>query len=237
MEIIDLKNIDFFIVCDLETTGTDVHLVDWITGSFSKIDKRTFKTLSELDLKSRPSNHWCEDARRTHRIPYHEAIEYPERKESLQKLIDWLPPRGTFAFVCHANPNPFINGNDFKMGKHFCHFDLGVLKWDFALQDRIFDFYRLFDEQKVISTRKIALEFFGQDKALNLAEICANLGIKMDGSHHDARADRLACEKILRKYIHESGSQFFGIRDSKLDFAISEIQENCSMEEQQRFGL
>lgn len=228
-----IRSVEYLITNDFESTGTDVMRCDWITGSFGKIRISDFQTLDELEVKSRP-NHWDEDARKIHRISRQTAAEYPERSESLQKVIDFLPPRSKFAFVCHANPTPFNQNIRQRVNTHF---DLALLKWDFLTQERYFDFHKYFDESKVISTQFIAREYFGLAKELNLEQVCEKLGIKMIGNHHDARADRLASEQILRRFMNENGFFNVGNGHAKLDFAISEIQENNGMEKQQRFGL
>lgn len=229
-----LNDAKFFIVCDLETTGVDVHKCDWITGSFSRIRISDFCTESELELKSRPVNHWDEEARYIHRIPRHKAMEFPERAAALESLTSWLPPRSEFVFVCHANPRPF----NFAVKNHTnTHFDFAALKWDFFMQNRLFDFYKFFDNHKILSTKTLANDFFGLSPELNLKEVCANLSIPMIGEHHDAQADRKACEQILRKYLNEIGFYSIGDRGSKLDSPILDVQENSSLAQQQRFNF
>ena len=231
------NGIDFFIVCDLETTGTDPMRCDWITGSFSRMRVSDLIIESEIELKSRPSNHWDDEARYIHRIPYHKAIEFPERKKTLQNLIDWLPPREKFAFVCHANPTPWIEFGNFQRGKHNSHFDLAMIKWDFTVQERYFDFYKIFDEKKIISTQEISRNFFGVPKEFDLKRTCDMIGIKMSGDHHDCKADRVASQEILKRFLNESGRITLRNRDSKLNSRVFKVQKNHSVAKQQRFDV
>ena len=235
---IDLINwptdIETIVTCDLETTGVDVMRCCWITGSFGLLDAKTLETIDELELTSRP-NHWDEEARYIHRISKQTADKFPERSESLERLLNFLPPKGTFAFACHASASHKSSTQNWQ--KVFAHFDFAILKWDFVCQDRWFDFHKYFSDELVISSTEICRQHFGVDKKLNLKESCEQLGIPMVGEHHNAKDDRLACESILRKYKNET--TLFNVRErgSKLDSPISEIQENSSVEEQQRFGL
>lgn len=229
-----ISEVEFFIVCDLETTGVDVMRCDWITGSFSRVRCSDFFVESELELKSRPENHWDDEARYIHRIPRHKAETFPPRAESLERLVEWLPERSRFAFVCHANPRPFSFATKQFVNSHF---DLAMIKWDFCVQDKYFDFYKHFDEKKVISTKTIATHYFEIPKEFDLKQVCEAMGIKMIGDHHDANADRKASEEILRRFLNESGRNTFRDRGSKLDSRIFEVQENNRMEEQQRFNV
>lgn len=224
------KNIEAIVSCDLETTGLDVNLgACWITGSFGKLDPVTLQTIDELELKSRPY-HWDEEARRIHRISIHTAREFPEREESLQKLIDWLPKDRNFAFLCHAKSSYF----DSKAKRQInAHFDFAMLKSDFLYQDRYFDFYKYFDEKKIISTITIAKSLGIKDVKLN--DLCEYFKIELN--HHDARSDRIACEEIFRRFYNESNSLSFGDRGSKLNTSIPVIQKDISLEKQQRFGI
>ena len=232
-----IQEVDFFVTCDLETTGTDHMKCDWITGSFGKIEKKSLKTVQELELTSRPVNHWDEDARKHHRFSLATAMEFDYRAESLKKLIAWLPERSKFAFVCHANPEPWIEFGKWSRGRMNSHIDLAMIKWDFFMQDRFFDFHKCFDESKVISTQTIAREYWNLAKELNLKEICDILGVPLEGKHHEARFDRLGCERLLRKYINEQGFSTLRNRHPELDSAIPEIQENQGVAEQQRLGI
>lgn len=223
-------DIDAIISCDLETTGLDVHGACWITGSFGKLHPETLETIDELELKSRPY-HWDEEARRIHRISKKTADNFPERPESLQKLIDWLPKDRKFAFLCHASESSF---NDVTKTHIHAHFDFAMIKMDFAFQDKYFDFYKYFDEKKIISTVTIARALKMQSAKLkNLAD---HFSIELD--HHNAKSDRLACEEIFRRFYFEQNDLFnVGNRGSKLDSAILDVQKSVGMEEQQRFGV
>jgi len=228
------SDIDYILSCDFETTGTDTMRCCWITGSFGLLDAKTLETIDELELESRP-NHWDEEARYIHRISKRTAEKFPRREESLEKLLNFLPPKGTFAFACHASSSHKSANLNWK--KVFVHFDFAILKWDFVCQERWFDFYKYFDDTKIISTIDICREHFKLDKKLNLEEMSKALGMPMKGTHHNAKDDRIACENILRKYKNESNLLNVGERRSKLDSRVLKVQENKGLEEQQRFGI
>lgn len=224
------KEIEFIISCDLETTGLDLNGACWITGSFGKLDPKTLETVDELELKSRPY-HWDEEARRIHRIPHYKAMEFPERKETLDRLIDWLPKDRRFAFLCHASDSQFDTKIKQKVNAHF---DFAMIKADFIFQERYYDFYKYFDHKKIISTVTIARE--RKLESAKLDDLCRHFNINLD--HHEAKSDRLACESILRRFYFEQ-DDLFNERDgrSKLNSGVPEVQKNISMEEQQRFGV
>ena len=188
------KDIDAIISCDLETTGLDIHSACWITGSFGKICPKTFKTIDELELTSRPY-HWDEEARKIHRFSFATANEFDDRQESLNRLIEWLPKNRRFAFLCHASESSF--------GIH-AHFDLAIIKADFLFQDRYFDFYKIFDDKKIISTVTIARALNMESAKLkNLADY-----FKIELDHHNASSDRRACEEIFRRFLSRESNCF-----------------------------
>lgn len=209
-------DIDAIISCDLETTGLDVHGACWITGSFGKLDPVTLETMDELELTSRPY-HWSEEARRIHRFSRHTANEFSPRRESLDKLIEWLPKDRKFAFLCHASESVFDIESKQKINAHF---DFAMIKGDFAYQERYFDFYKYFDEKKIISTVTIARSLKLESAKLN--NLCLQFNIELD--HHNAKSDRLACEELLRRFYFDENDLFSQReRDSKLDTAIFKI--------------
>lgn len=214
------KDIEAIISCDLETTGLDMNLgACWITGSFGKLDPKTLQTIDELELKSRPF-HWDEEARKIHRISIHTAREFPPRDETLDRLIEFLPKNRKFAFLCHASDSTF---NVKTKQKIHAHFDLAMIKADYIFQDRYFDFYKHFDEKKIISTVTIARALGMESAKLN--NLCKHFNIELD--HHNAKSDRLACEELLRRfYFGQSDLLNVRERGSKLDSSILNVQEN-----------
>ena len=224
------NDIEAIISCDLETTGLDMHGACWITGSFGKLDPQTLETIDELELESRPY-HWDEEARRIHRISIHTANKFPKRRESLDRLIEFVPKNRKFAFLCHASKSSFNQETKIHVKAHF---DLAMIKMDFDFQGRYFDFYKIFDENKIISTVTIARDL--KLESAKLDNLCNSFNIKLD--HHNCRSDRLACEELLRRFYFGQNN-LFNVRErgSKLDPRILEIQRNKGLEEQQRFGV
>lgn len=180
------SNKKYLVSCDLETTSLDVFSGDWITGSFGILDIKTLETIDELEIQSRP-NYWNHEAYKIHLIREDKAMTFPDRKESIKKLSKFLPKKD-FIFLCHANPN--------QMGS-FYHFDYAMLKMDFVLNSSIFDFWKIFDDEFVISTVTFAKEMGIKKRKLN--ELAKKYNIELN--HHNAKSDRIAMEKIFKELI------------------------------------
>ena len=222
----------YIVTCDLETTGVDVHGCSWITGSFGGLETSTLNTIRELELESKPF-HWDEEARYIHRISKRRALTFPDRKISLNRLIDFLPPKEDFHFCCHASSSHKSANLSWQRVYH--HFDMAMIRMDFLHQDRHFEFYKYFDLDSIISTTTICREYYKHDKKFLLTDSCKALGIPMVGQHHNAKADRLGCESILRKYKNDKEGLFNERgRDPKLDTRIPDVQLDKGLEEQQR---
>lgn len=183
--------------CDLETTGLDPMGDCWITGSFAVLDFETLEVERELDLQSRPTN-WSQEAFNVHKIREEIAMNFPERKESLKRLVEFVP-KEDFVFLCHAKPDNF---NKATKTASYYHFDFAFLKMDFVYNWDMFIFYQLFSDDRVISTYTIGKQLVNDGKlglsSLKLNLICDHFGIKF--SHHNARSDRIAMEQVLRRF-------------------------------------
>lgn len=187
------------ILCvDLETTGTDTHTGDWITGSFGVYDFKTLEKEREFNLNSRPRK-WSQEAFEVHRIERKEAMSFPKRIETLRELVRNLP-KEKFMFLCHAN---FIN----------LHFDYAFLKSDFVYEVDIFTFWKYFSDLNVFSTHTLA-KFLKKEKmikckSLKLDGLCDHFGIELD--HHEASSDQNACLSVFKKLrgIYERGEDSF----------------------------
>lgn len=198
----------FILSCDLETTGLRPMLNDWITGSFAVLDSRTLQVIRELDLESRPTV-WNDEASAIHGITKSRAMTFPDREESLRKLIDFLPPFRSFWFLCHARPENETG---------FFHYDFAMIKADFFFTLSSFEFWKHFSDQDVISTYSIAKELIKSghlpsDLGKGLSSLSEFFGITLD--HHDARSDRIAMEAIFRRLM--------GLRDGTLRDRHSEL--------------
>lgn len=54
--------------------------------------------------KARPDS-WNENAEKIHKISYAQALTYPDKKEALADLYNWLKQFKTFRFITYANKN------------------------------------------------------------------------------------------------------------------------------------
>jgi len=177
--------------CDLETTGFNPSQDDWITGSFGILDFETLETIDEIELTSRPAN-WSEDAFEIHKIRKAVAMNFPERKETLDRLMQFIP-KEPFYFLNHARPH--------HKGGAFYHFDFAFLKMDFFYNHDRIEFYKYLKDDLVISTDTMAVDLrkkgFHIPKSTSLSSLSETFSIKLD--HHNARSDRKAMEEILRR--------------------------------------
>jgi DNA polymerase III epsilon subunit-like protein len=220
---------EFILSCDLETTGLRPMLCDWITGSFAVLDSRSLEVIREINLESRPEI-WKEEAVAVHGISLSQAMKFPERKESLQRLIEFLPPPRSFDFLCHARPENETG---------FFHFDFAFLKIDFFNQLSIFEFRRHFNDQDVISTYSIAKKMIQdgllpKDLSKGLSSLSEFFGIPLN--HHDARSDRIAMEAILRRLM---GLRNGTLRDRhpELHHGTPDLSGDQRLEESEHDGL
>jgi DNA polymerase III alpha subunit (gram-positive type) len=220
---------EFIVACDLETTGLIPMMNDWITGSFSVLNPRTLQVIREIDLESRPET-WREEAVAIHGIPRSRAMSFPDRKETLQKLIEFLPPPGSFLFLCHARPE--VEGR-------FFHYDFAMLKSDFFFQLSIFEFRKFFNDRDVISTYTIAKEMIKdgllpKDLKKGLSSLSAFFEITI--KHHDAQSDRKAMEEILRRLVRIKNGTL-GDRHPELDHGTPDLSRDQRLEESEHDRL
>lgn len=196
---------------------------DWITMSAAVLDARSLEVIREINLESRPEI-WREEAVVIHGIPLSRAMKFPDRKESLQRLIDFLPPPRSFDFLCHARP---------ENEKGFFHYDFAMIKADFFSQLSIFEFRKFFNDHDVVSTYSIAKEFQAEgllpkDLKKGLSSLSEFFDIPL--RHHDARSDRIAMEEILRRLIRLKNGTLRD-RHSELDHGTSDLPGDQRLEE------
>lgn len=221
----------FILSCDLETTGTSAAGSDWITGSFAVLDYQSLQIIRELELKSRP-RFWSDEAAAVHGISLKDAIKFPDRKDALAKLIEFLPPYRSFDFLCHARA---------QNESGYFHFDFAFLKYDFFDQLSIFEFRKYFNDRDVISTHTMAKELQARkvipdEVSKGLSGLCAYFKIYLN--HHDAKSDRRACELLYAKLrgLYDGSCDERG-RDLELDPGVPKIQRTAGSPDQQRFGF
>jgi DNA polymerase III alpha subunit (gram-positive type) len=220
---------EFILSCDLETTGLVPMINDWISGSFAVLDSQSLEIIREIDLESRPEI-WREDAVAIHGIPFSRAMKFPDRKETLQILIDFLPPPRSFDFLCHARP---------ENEKGFFHYDFAMIKADFFCQLSIFEFRKFFNDQDVISTYSIAKELqteglLPKDLKKGLSSLSEFFDIPL--RHHDARSDRIAMEQILRRLMRLKNGTLRD-RHPELNHGTPDLPGNKRLEESEHDGL
>lgn len=193
----------YILTCDLETNGLNP-FDQWLTGSFGLLDFKTLKTIKELEVESRPSS-YNEDAYEIHFIREDLAMSFQDREKAISQIIEFIPDNvEDFVFLCHANTNNF--------GSYY-HFDFACLKADFELtlcHSNMFEQYF----KHVYSTHTIARQLrkeklIPKKMKLGLKELYLHF-YGEDFNHHEAKADRLAMEKLLRT--------FNGLQDNQLNF-------------------
>lgn len=179
----------YILTCDLETNGLNP-LDQWLTGSFGLLDFHTLKTIKELEVESKPDT-FSEDAYEIHFINEQTAMNFQSRDKAIIEILNFIPHKEDFVFLCHANVNNF--------GSYY-HFDYAVLKSDFDSVIGINFFEIMF--KYVHSTHTIARNLQREGllpKGLKkgLKDLCLYFGIDIT-NHHNAKFDRLLMEQLLR---------------------------------------
>lgn len=180
-----------YLVFDFETDSLNTNFANPLTAYFILCDNE-FKIIDELSLTFKPDvskNNWNKQAELIHGIRFETAIKFDDPKESLQKLIDFIPDSEVCA-VCFAN----------YFTEYGCHyFDFAILK---TAMDRHFEmnsWMGMFDYRVSIHTlykdlQKIEPKLKG---GAGLRDVCNQFGIKLD-NHHDAKTDTIATYECLK---------------------------------------
>lgn len=183
------------IFCDFESTGTNPYTAEVITGFFLKEDGDSY------DFKSQVIS-WSDEASQIHKITYEEMLSYPEKKDAMDGLVNWLP--GVFEMVVYANPQT-------KLG--YLLYDVVLLKMN------LMNYYNVDKESQLPFT------ILGTS-VHTLARACHNLGlfepIKNESTNrysfsqqnvyralfdsyynaHNAKSDVLAMKRIYDRLNH-----------------------------------
>ncbi len=179
------------VFCDLETTGLDVYGSEILTGHFIACDYSTLGKRRELSLKFRP-NKWddqAENSVKIHGITHTEAMKFPDKSESLSRLLMWTSPRSVLC--CHANINTMLGA---------ILFDVALLKTQCLYSGLLWRFNKLFpfvNESTHTFAREAKNRGFINPQGFRLNELAEYFKITL--KHHDARSDCAAAESIYRK--------------------------------------
>lgn len=180
-----------FLVCDLETTSSNVNNAKILTGTFLAVDSN-LQAVAEKRIKCRPWR-WddeAEQASRIHGITQDMTYKWPTFQEILPDLFQWFSIYEFRHFVCHAKRDMF--------GKKTT-FDHAVIRLNLFPSDYYWQFVNTFRERNIISTHSLAMyldNLYNFEKR-DLKSVCNRLGIKLD-NHHDDRADAYACYEVFR---------------------------------------
>lgn len=195
------EKFEYILTCDLETNGLNP-LDQWLSGSFGLLDFESLETIDEIEIDSRPDN-WNQEAYEIHLIREDLAMNFQSRDKALSQLINFLPNRDEFLFLCHANTNNF--------GSKY-HFDFAVLRMDFENIIGRGTFEKYFNLKNVDSTHTIARKMkkeglLPKELKLGLKPLCDHFGIEF--KHHHAKSDRKAMEHLLRKLNEQEPEQTY----------------------------
>jgi len=150
-------------------------------------------------IKPEYENQWSEDAEVIHKIPLNEARNFNASDRVLSNYIRFIGEFRDPIFVCHARPiRSKIDVFDYQL----------VFHW-FFYAEKIFEFYKLFRDERCYSTihrsPNYAKATWGvQDQ--KLSTWMDKLNIPQD-KHHDAMFDAEVCLEIL-KFQKQQGSLF-----------------------------
>lgn len=186
-----------YAVIDLETTG----LCPWRNDPLqiaAVIANDKFEQIGEFNEYIRPNNweHWSEGAEKVHGITRDNAKIFPSSIDIINRFIKYLyglESNGGYTFVCHALP--FKSSIDL-FDRNF------VFSW-FWIHDYRADYYRLFPEDKIMSTisrKRIDAHNKWSIKDQKLSTWAKKLGIKFN--HHSAIDDAKVCLEILKYQLN-----------------------------------
>lgn len=199
---------EYFLICDLESTHKIISCAEIITASFIITDLE-FNIVDERSFKMKPK-YWAkehDEAATIHKISREEAFRFPDKKEVLNDIFEFLSGR-TYYFTGH------FNRDNFGMKTSF---DFALLKQEFfdLNADMYFAFGTMCRVQNICSTHSLAEQAFkeckidvplaikdGNKKAsrdFGLKNICRIMKVDL-GNHHDSYVDALAAYNLLVEF-------------------------------------
>lgn len=178
-------NITFF---DLETTGKTPMGNEILTAFFRTREANTFKVVDECYLEFKPEK-YREESFAIHGISREEAMTFPDKWESFEKLLKYMNKHKDSLFCCHANYCVF---------GRYGYFDKQVISS--VCFEYSYSLYCLFEKAgfQFISTHTIAKKML-QLENYSEKNIAQHFGIIYDA--HKSDKDFEAMEKIFRKII------------------------------------
>lgn len=140
--------------------------------------------IDEIELKFRPQSNFIDDeALKVNGFSRFELARFPDHKESTLKLVEFFKKHGEGVMVCHA----------LWFGHYF---DWSFLQIHLEKSYMRYELYRHVRKcESTITWFKHISKLGGDHHAsYSLASLCDFYSVKL--SHHDARSDREACQKL-----------------------------------------
>ena len=184
-----------FTFFDFETTDKIPVGAEILTGYFLTLDKN-FKVIDDLYIEAKPDLYKWESFY-IHEISKEQAMNFPEKKEALRKITQYIIKHIDDYFVCHANAMVYgVNG----------YFDWQVLRKEFLFysDEAYFFFSKKFRNIKLMSTHTMAKNVLCQSKN-DLATLCKQFNIKLD--HHDCVSDTKATAELFKIFYQGDFSE------------------------------
>lgn len=188
----DEKELKTAFFTDVETTGLKASESEVLTAAWIVTDYETLAVKENQFFRFRPSfpKNWSKEAEAIHGISLEQAMEFPERKAQVEKMVAWLNTYANGfpqAFICHA----------YKMKSYFDWDHLFLMAFDHGLQG---EWRKLFNERLIESTDTFARSLMnsGQLQVPNCKLNTLAEHFKIPLIHHDAKSDTVACFKIYK---------------------------------------
>lgn len=183
------KQPKFIFFCDLETTGFDQWRNEILTLSMSCFNYEKLEPQGEIELNFKLQNieYWGDEAEKIHGITIRDALEFEPKKESTLKLNRFINSFGDHnVFCCHASKRKGGYFDWLFLRTHFskCNLEFDLTRNINKLESTI-DFYKY-----LVKEQKVSVDNY------KLNTICETLGVELN--HHEAKSDRVACEKIYK---------------------------------------
>lgn len=181
-----------YAICDFECTGKYPGRSEPLTIGLVVADE-DFSVVDVFHRGIKPEcpHQWSEEAEAIHGISWARSQKFADQKEVALDMVSFLEAIGRdFTFVCHALP----------FGSQMNTFDRNVLFYWLHYNEMRVPYYKLFPEEKMISTikakRKLATEEYGI-KNQRLDSWIEKLDLEKRNKH-SALDDAMICLEVLK---------------------------------------
>jgi len=195
----------FKIVIDLETSGS-CPIKNGVISACVLIINEFDVVVDEMVWYICPPDHtrynWSEEAQGIHGMTFEQVSGFIPNDQFCYELLCFLgkyKQYGPLELICHASPNGWFDGKEWKIVKWF---DYMFLEWCFRKakfsngSEMVWTMYKVLCPLKLISTVKMGRDAGYKGNKLN--QWAERLNLNLD--HHEVRSDTYVCFETY-KYL------------------------------------